>query len=229
MFSEKILQITLIISLLVHAGFLFFYRSNLSIVRLENKLKKLEITYIKTLESVKKQLPKNEALNFSKAGQKPGLEKAIAPPPFIEKVEAEPLKRTPGMYSRNQAMLKPNFIKSPVVPLKKKISLPPVDSAKISNHSYLNYYQLVREQIRRSAYQNYSRAEIGEVYISFLISNDGQIRQMRLIDNKTQANQYLRETAMRSIREASPFPAFPKELSEYPQLSFNVIISFEIE
>ncbi len=228
MFSEKILQITLVVSLLCHAILLFCYRSNLAIGNLEKKLKSLEITYVKTLESVKRALPKNETAALSKIPRKTYLNKS-APPPFIDRESALPLKNNPEMYSRSQALLKPNFIKSEVIPLKKKISLPPVDTAKINNPSYLDYYQLVREKIRRSAYQNYSRTEIGEVYISFLISSDGQILEMRLIEDKTRANQYLRDTAMRSIRDASPFPAFPKELSGYPQLSFNVIISFEIE
>jgi len=34
--------------------------------------------------------------------------------------------------------------------------------------------------------------------------------------------------AEKSIFDASPFPAFPKDL-DYPELSFNVIISFQIE
>jgi outer membrane biosynthesis protein TonB len=229
MFSEKILQATLIISILAHAALLFFYRGNLMIATLEKKLKNLEITYVKTMESVKKTMPKNEpAAAIPKIPRKATLPNS-APPPFVEKQNTLPLKNNSEIYSRSLALLKPNFIKSETIPLKKKISLPPVDTAKINNHSYLDYYQLVREKIRRSAYQNYSRTEIGEVYISFLISSDGQVQEMRLIEDRTRANQYLRDTAERSIRDASPFPAFPKELSGYPQLSFNVIISFEIE
>ncbi len=228
MFSEKILQITLIVSLLAHATLLFFYRSNLTIGNLEKKLKSLEITYVKTLESVKRALPKNKTAALPMIPRKTNLNKSV-PPPFIVQEGSLSLKNNPDIYSRTPALLKPNFIKTEVSPLKKKISLPPVDTAKINSHSYLDYYQLVREKIRRSAYQNYSRTEIGEVYISFLITSDGQIKEMRLIEDKTRASQYLRDTAMRSIKDASPFPGFPKELSEYPELSFNVIISFEIE
>lgn len=228
MFSEKILQITLIVSLLCHATLLFCYRSSLTIGHLEKKLKSLEITYLKTLESVKRTFPKNETALLSKIPRKISLNKS-APPPFIDKENSLTLKSDPKIHSRGLDLLKPNFIKSEIIPLKKKISLPPVDAAKINNHSYLDYYQLVREKIRRSAYENYSRTEVGEVYVSFLISSDGQIKEMRLIEDRTRANLYLKDTAMRSIREASPFPDFPKELSAYPQLSFNVIISFEIE
>jgi TonB family protein len=86
----------------------------------------------------------------------------------------------------------------------------------------------VREKIRRAAYQNYTRIETGEVYVSFIISNDGYLKEIKLIPEKSSPIPYLRETALKSIKEASPFPNFPKDL-DYPQLSFNVVISFEIE
>ena len=88
--------------------------------------------------------------------------------------------------------------------------------------------QIVREKIRRSAYQNYTHNETGEVYISFIISNDGYVKDVHLIEARTSASDYLKGIASRSVRDASPFPNFPKEL-DYPQLSFNIIISFEIE
>jgi len=87
---------------------------------------------------------------------------------------------------------------------------------------------MVREKIRRAAYQNYSRIDTGEVFLSFIISNDGYVRDTNLVEEKSSTNFYLREIALRSIKEASPFPNFPKEL-DYPQLSFNVVISFEVE
>ena len=99
---------------------------------------------------------------------------------------------------------------------------------KINSPSYVQYYQIVREKIRRSAYYNYSRTEIGEVYISFIISSDGVLKETRLVEEKSCSSQYLRDIALRSIKDASPFPNFPKEL-DYPNLSFNVVISFEIE
>jgi TonB family protein len=66
------------------------------------------------------------------------------------------------------------------------------------------------------------------VYLSFIISTEGYLREVRLVEEKSSFSPYLREIALRSIKEASPFPDFPKEL-DYPQLTFNVVISFEIE
>ncbi|MDD5724871.1 MAG: hypothetical protein PHX28_01815, partial [Candidatus Omnitrophica bacterium] len=61
-----------------------------------------------------------------------------------------------------------------------------------------------------------------------VVSSDGSLKDARLVEDKTTVNGYLQNVALRSVSEASPFPRFPKEL-DYSQLSFNIIISFEIE
>jgi hypothetical protein len=110
----------------------------------------------------------------------------------------------------------------------RKISVPALKTEKISNPVYLNYYQLVRGRIQDRAYQNYERLDIGEVYLTFVLSSNGMLKQLKLIEERTTADGYLRNVGLRSIQEASPFPAFPKDL-DYPELSFNVVISFEVK
>ena len=58
--------------------------------------------------------------------------------------------------------------------------------------------------------------------------SDGNLKDVRYIEDKSSPSYYLKDVSMRSIREAAPFPAFPNDL-DYPQLSFNVIISFQID
>jgi len=84
--------------------------------------------------------------------------------------------------------------------IKRKITLPAIEMAKIDNPSYISYYQIVREKIRRSAYQNYTHNETGDVYVSFIISNDGYIKDVHLVEEKTTVNGYLKNIALRSIR-----------------------------
>ena len=60
-----------------------------------------------------------------------------------------------------------------------------------------------------------------------MLSSDGSLKEIKIINNKTVANDYLRNVGLRSIKESSPFPAFPFDL-KYPELSFNIVISFEI-
>jgi len=218
MFSNQILHVTFIISLLVH-GIILSQSPNLNPFSPAPKEQKIEVRYIKENPQVGALQPK--------ASPKPGLQRQfLNSDPFL-KLDSKIVtgSRIPPPYVQ---FTKPTFGSPDLTAIKKKIFLPPIDMAKIDNPSYINYYQIVREKIRRSAYQNFTRNETGEVYISFIISNDGLIKDVRLVGEKTSANDYLKDIALRSVNDASPFPNFPKEL-DYPQLSFNIIISFEIE
>ncbi|MDD5465280.1 MAG: hypothetical protein PHP73_02940 [Candidatus Omnitrophica bacterium] len=232
--SDRLLQVTFAISLLTH-GAILLQAPSLNPFSPVQKKQKIEVHYIK--ENLRaKSLPKASPgpdLQTSFPKPEPFLKldsKVVTgtktPPPYIEQNNASKTERLPP--NRTLGFPKPTFAAPPLMAIKKKISLPPIEMAKINNPSYINYYQIVREKIRRSAYQNYTHNETGEVYISFIISCDGYIKDARLVEEKTTAGEYLKEIALRSVKNASPFPDFPKEL-DYLQLSFNIIISFEIE
>ena len=226
MFSDKTFQIAFLISAIAH-GFILLQNSNVAIFPPKKNEQKFEVSYIKPAQETKiypkSEKPKQE--QFLKIPAKITADKRT-PPPFMDKEGI--FKKGKETISLSQVLTKPDFIKSNVVAAQKKISLPPIDIDKINNPSYLSYYQIVREKIRRAAYRNYNRNEVGEVYLSFIISNDGYLKEVRLSEEKSSFTPYLKEVATRSIKEASPFPNFPKEL-DYLQLSFNVVISFEIE
>jgi hypothetical protein len=115
--------------------------------------------------------------------------------------------------------------------LKGKVSVPPVETLQIKNPVYVSYYQIVRNRIKDRAYFNYVNAgkfDAGEVYLAFMLDSNGAIKEIHIVEERTRANQHLRQVSMRSIQESSSFPPFPKELN-YPELSFNVVISYEIE
>jgi TonB family protein len=153
------------------------------------------------------------------------------PPQFSSEERNDIRIKSQEILLADSAVNKPAFIKavnSGSSVLKKTISLPPIDMDKSGNPSYISYYQIVREKIRRSAYQNHNRNEEGEVYLSFIVSSDGALKAVKVIEEKSLLTPYLKETALRSINQATPFPDFPKELN-YPQLSFNVLISFKLE
>lgn len=226
MTSNKVFQIALLFSALAH-GVLFFQSGNLHFLVSTKKENKVEISYIKNeplpRERQKNILHRREPLAKFPAKITLQDNKRI---PSVEK--EQPFRRKSGEAIAEANLPKPVFTKPDIISVKKKITLPPVDMDKIDNPSYVSYYQIVREKIKRAAYQYYGRSETGEVYLTFVISMAGMLKEARLIEEKSAQNSYLREVAMRSIREASPFPDFPKEL-DYPQLSFNVIISFEVE
>ena len=82
--------------------------------------------------------------------------------------------------------------------------------------------------IKKRAYANFSKVETGEVYMTFVVLSDGRLKQVQLIEEKTAAQDYLRQVSLKSVEECNPFPRFPPDLT-YPELSFNVVISFELE
>lgn len=227
MLANRTLQIALFISFATHAvivaqnpGYLFFSP--------QGKTGKIEVSYIK-LPADKPQgagkttAPRNEPL--LDLSSKISMNKRN-PPPFIDREAFS--KANMQAIHRELPFDKPALIKPDIIAIKKKITLPQLDLGKIGNPSYISYYQVVREKIRRAAYQNYNRNETGEVYLTFVISNAGYLKEVRLVEEKTQAADYLKEIALTSVRNASPFPSFPKEL-DYSQLTFNVVISFEVE
>ena len=112
----------------------------------------------------------------------------------------------------------------------RKVVVPFLKPEKIANPKYLSYNHRIREQIKQRAY-NYigsSNFENGQVYLSFIIDAYGQLQQLQIVEDKTDANEYLRKAGMRSVREAAPFPPFPNDL-RYPELTFNIVISFEVK
>jgi len=249
MISGRLLRFTLIVSILAH-GAILLPRPNLNPFTPDPKVQEIAVRYIKENPLVRPRLENSPGENRQRLmpAREPFLEldpKIVAvtrraPLPYVEpesssggvKSLLNSLKnnRFPAsnQNQKSAGFSKPSFVNSQVLALKRKITLPQIEMAKIDNPSYISYYQIVREKIRRSAYQNYTHNETGEVYVSFIISNDGYIKDVRLAEEKTTVNDYLKNIALRSIRDASPFPNFPKEL-DYPQLSFNIIISFEIE
>ena len=199
----------------------------------QNKmLKAVRVAYIKStpVQDPLKRLPKQMALQKNRYLAGPTTPARLPPPPSINN----------NIVANNAALLraKPDFAKLDMAApgstsgAGKKIGLESVmdnkEMNRINSPSYISYYQIIREKIRRCAYQSYTRQDAGEVYMSFVISLNGELNDLKVVDEKSVRNDYLRSIALQSVKEASPYPAFPKDL-EYPQLSFNVIISFEIE
>jgi TonB family protein len=227
MFSDKVFQMAFLISVITH-GAILFQNPNFNPLTVYKQGKKLEVSYIKspqkTETTLKTQGPsKKEPL--LKLSSKITADRRI-PPPFIDKESI--FKGRNAVNLRDISFSKPTFLKPDIIAIKKRITLPPIDINKINNPSYIGYYQIVREKIKRAAYQNYTGKEIGEVTVSFVISNSGYLKELRLIEDKSSLSLYLREVALKSIKDASPFPVFPNALA-YPQLSFNVAITFQIE
>lgn len=116
--------------------------------------------------------------------------------------------------------------------LAKKITLPPLSAEKITNPKYLTYNEDMRDAISRNikqrayTYVNHPDFEAGEVYLTFVLASEGILKGVKIIEEKTSANDYLRDVALRSIKESNPFPPFPEGF-DYPEFTFNLLISFQ--
>ena len=111
----------------------------------------------------------------------------------------------------------------------REIFVPSLMVEKMSNPKYSGYKEHIRRKIKEKAYSYIQDPELnsGDVYLNFVFSADGYLRQLRIIEDKTRANEYLRHIGLKSIEEADPFPPFPKDLN-YPELTFSVPISFRV-
>jgi len=111
--------------------------------------------------------------------------------------------------------------------LSHKVSITPIRSEKINNPVYAAYNEMVRDRIQEKVYANYDKIERGSVYLTFLLDEHGVLKVAKIIEEKTDASEHLQAIAMKSLREASPFPPFLKgmNLSEYP---FNIQIQYQV-
>ncbi len=223
--EDNLLKYTLIFSLVIHVLLMAHY-SYLSSHQLRKSVKAVEVVYYNAAWHSKTQEVKSEQekKEISKQGSSKGMEVSFQ------------RQKQPPSFVKDMSKLSQDFqvatVKQPVVVVtqeaKRKVSVPVVKSEKINNPVYQDYYQMVRSKIKERAYANYSESDMGEVYLTFVILSDGSLKQFNLVDEKTSANDYLKNISLKSIQESSPFSPFPKDLS-YPELSFNVVISFEVE
>lgn len=208
MLSDKAFKIALLISLSGH--FILFYGwSSLAHIFPDKKARKpLEITYYELKEDL---------------AAKAATRKKI--PPLPQRAQA-----IKNFKIREKDYPKEKISTTRVIAGKKEMSIIPSDQifkASEEKSLYLDYYQSIREKIRSVAndnYYNYSKQ--GEVYLSFILESNGNLKNVRLFEYKSSSDHTLRTIALDSVKEASPFSAFPKGLNQ-KQLSFNLTISFE--
>lgn len=157
--------------------------------------KPLEVDYIKVKETLKTQ--------------------ETAPVPLARKIDLQPpapvAPQAPKKVEAERDALKEAAAKTAEVK---------------STKDYINYHQLLREKIRRALKENYANySGEGDVLVEFVLNSDGSLAGWRIDDKNLTEDGKLIDIAVRSLREAAPFPAFPKALT-LSHASFNVTVSF---
>ncbi|MCF7870547.1 MAG: TonB family protein [Candidatus Omnitrophica bacterium] len=95
-----------------------------------------------------------------------------------------------------------------------------------NNSAYMNYYRMIREKIRKKAYQRYRGQNRGKVYLNFQVGKSGALQAIK-VGKQSIKNLNLKKIALNSVKDSAPFPPFPKELKNYPRLQFNISIYFK--
>lgn len=219
--DNRTFKFALIASVLAHSVF-FLAAPHMPFTPAKRAFEKIEITYYKI-----KELPVKNKPETKKAEIKPRPLKKL---PDIKK---EDILRPPKPVAE-----KPREARAPVKPVAEAVKVKEKTFEKVIEEekdtakkaTYISYYKAVREKIRQYADRNYPsnrRLGEGEVFLSFVVASSGELLKVKVIDERSSDNRMIRDIAINSIREASPFPSFPIGMGQY-QITFNIIISFEL-
>ncbi|MFC1621207.1 energy transducer TonB [Candidatus Omnitrophota bacterium] len=216
MSENKTFKIALLVSVAAHSVF-FLGLPHMPFVPSKRLLRDVKIAYYKIKEApkVKKQVePIVRKLPDIKK------EEISSPPKKIAVKKKQAVQKKPKQVAAHKKA------KAKEKRFEKVIEEEKDDAKKAT---YISYYRSVREKIRQYADRNYPREKRlikGEVFLSFVVASSGELLLVKVVDERSAQSPALRKIAINSVRDASPFPAFPKGMSQY-QITFNVIISFE--
>jgi len=126
----------------------------------------------------------------------------------------------------------PKAAETPKGELKPKVEAKPSLDA-LSRHAsskakedYINYYQLIREKIRQRLKRNYTDYYgEGDVNVAFVLDSGGSLVSVSAERASPSVDKTLAGITEQSVREAAPFPAFPKTLAQ-SKTSFELIVAF---
>ncbi len=226
-FENRIIYYSLVGSCLIHLCFLavsYFILPPLN----KAKVKSMEIRYhAQPKPKVVERPARIESVSNLKESRKVY---AVSPKDLVEKQLTSPtFLRDPAKLTRRIDVADKQPIKMSNLVEKRSVSVPVVVTQKITNPNYVGYNDRIRDKIRNRAYFYIDdpQFQAGEVYLTFVITADGNLKDLQIIPQRSQANEYLQNVGLRSVKESSPFAPFPADL-KYPELSFNVVISFEV-
>jgi len=218
------------LSLVIHLA-VISYLSTENIHKVFQKpLKQIEVSY-QTIEpkTVKEEKKKIETIKAVKTMQEPKKIELLSKESKGFAEIGSHLKDI-SKLPKQLRLTKKQSPKIMTLDMDRRITVPLLKSEKISDKKYLSYNQLIRQKIKQMAYSHVDspKFEQGEVYLTFVLGSNGVLQDIKIIDERTHASSYLRNIGLRSVRESNPFPPFPNDLN-YPQLTFNVVIAFEVK
>jgi len=226
MFADRVLRNCLMLSIVVHAIFIFNARPFKIFPNIQTNPKKLEVTYYRKVGNI---LPKAFVGSKEKIAGPVRKEFSNGAGTALADRQRNPLRKR--IKSANE-------IRKPFTPSTEKIKfsktvieqdkmLISYDSKDLSgNPSYLKYHNIVRSKIEQAANSNKPYIfRIGEVNLIFTILNSGDLKNVNLTNKGSVTDPVLRQCALDSVYAASPFPPFAGDMKE-DHLTLQVTISF---
>lgn len=192
----------------------------------------IEVTYLKLKEQP---LPKASEVSVRRSQSQPEIsqpEKLMTEDtPKAKPGKAEAAKKEPVSVQANKEPAKAGksspeeaskiVIKQPISSYIEATASVDVQGLRLVPPSYS---QIVRNRIIDNLETMKSGVE-GDVYVRFVISSDGRLKEMNIIDEKSSDSGFLRSAAFEAVKAAAPFPAFPATVN-IPEIVFTCEISF---
>ena len=201
MANNMALKIAFVLSLSIHLSVISF-GSFLNVKKAERVKGEIEVNYTIS-EDVQKEFI-----------EKPML---VIPKKYDLKKDKVKIKKR---ENENIAAIKPNFSEYGIFPEEK------INKKETANEEYIQYYELIRQSIRRSA-DGYSNSGMsGTVQICFILAKNGALKELEITGEKEIECSKLKRIAALIIKNASPFPPFPESVKS-SELTFQVAIVFK--
>jgi len=218
--NNKVFHITFITSLVLHSLiFLPVFKFNIPFKKSE-KITSVNYVSVKVPVQVVEQL-KNE---------KPVIKDELRPKQQTapKRIARKTTRRKESLYRRTlKTIHKMNTAYENIVKQQQKIFTKtgePLNLKKEKNKTVTAYYKIINEQLQQAVIYPDIFSE-GEVALSFVLTSDGNLKSVEVIDETVHNDTALKETAVKIVKNASPFPPFPENLHQQ-QLTFNVVFCF---
>lgn len=208
---KKLWLNSLLLSILAHFlffSFFFFFPFSPKVEKAKEKVKEIEIIPKEPKKKVK--TPQHQEKNLSKKEPLPYKENIVDKLLDLDK-SSPSLDKIKPIQDQTGDILLSNLVKKEGLQ---------------KSSAYMNYYRMIREKIRKKAYQRYRGQNRGKIYLNFKVAKNGALQAIKT-GKQSVKNLNLKNIALKSIRDSAPFPPFPKELESYSQLQFNISIYFK--
>jgi len=192
----------------------------------------IEVTYIRSKElpaarqpeaSVKRSEPLPEISEPKKLISTETPRAVQAGKSESEEPKKEPAKSPPAKKLVGEQPSK-IVIKEPVIPTIERAAIGASVDVQGLRLIPPSYSQVVRDRIIENLDTRRAGGE-GDVYVRFVITSSGALKEINIIDERSTDNGVLRGAAFEAVKNSAPFPAFPEKVP-VPEIAFTCDISF---